>query len=66
MDISGSGSFGSNDSLACTKCGAAMYLIRRGPHPTLGTGWEIQIFICSQCHHEIERSADTDGNPHAA
>jgi hypothetical protein len=57
MDISGSGSFGSNDSLACTKCGGAMYLIRRGPHPTLGTGWEIQM---------IERSADTDGNPHAA
>ena len=64
MDVSGSGSFGSNNKIACPKCSSTMYLIRRGPHPQFGPCWERQIFACSKCHYEIERSADKDGKPH--
>ena len=50
----------------CPECGAAMRLIRRGPHSTLGRGYEQQIFACAKCLHEVERSADKDGKPHTA
>jgi hypothetical protein len=66
MRLNSTGSFGSNDRPICPECGAAMHLIRRGPHPTFGRSWERQIFACSKCLHEIERSADIDGQPHAA
>jgi hypothetical protein len=66
MQISGTGSFGSLDRPVCPECGAAMHLIRRGPHPTFGHNWERQILACSKCLHEVERSADIDGKPHAA
>jgi hypothetical protein len=66
MQLNGSGSFGSNDHPTCPKCATAMHLIRRGPHSTLGPGYERQIFACSKCDYETERSADKDGKPHAA
>jgi hypothetical protein len=42
MRLSSTGSFGSNDRPICPRCGAAMHLIRRGPHPTFGQSWERQ------------------------
>jgi hypothetical protein len=66
MRLGGKSSFGSSDRPICPECGAAMHLIRRGPHPTFGHSWEQQIFACSMCLHEVERSADIDGKPHAA
>jgi hypothetical protein len=66
MCLSSTGSFGSKDRPICPECSAAMHLIRRGPHPTFGQGWERQIFACSKCLHETERSADVDGKPHVA
>jgi ribosomal protein S27AE len=66
MPFTGTGSFGSRDKPTCPKCGAATYLIRRSPHSKFGKGWERQIFACSKCHRKIERSADKDGQPHAA
>ena len=65
MNITGK-SFVSSDTVARPKCGGNMYLIRRGRHAKFGVDWEQQIFACSKCHNEIERSADTDGKPHAA
>jgi hypothetical protein len=62
----GNGSFGSRETPICPECRALMYLIRRSPHPTYGSEWERQVFACSKCIHEIERSADKDGQPHAA
>jgi hypothetical protein len=65
VQFSGSGSFGSHDRPLCPECGAAMLLIRRGRHPTFGPSWEQRIFACAKCLHEVERSADIDGKPHA-
>jgi hypothetical protein len=62
----GTGSFGSHETPVCPECRALMHLIRRTPHPTYGSAWERQIFTCSNCIHAIERSADKDGQPHAA
>jgi hypothetical protein len=66
MRLSSTGSFGSNDRPICAECEAAMHLIRRGPHLAFGHTWEQQIFACSKCLHEVARSADVDGRPHAA
>jgi transposase-like protein len=56
-------SFGTDDELVCPKCSKVMRLTRRGPHTEHGDVYERQTFTCRQCNHEIERSADTHGNP---
>ena len=66
VQLSGTGSFGSHDKPICPKCGAFMHLIRRGPHSAFGLGYERQVFGCSKCDYETERSADKHGKPHAA
>jgi hypothetical protein len=42
-----------------------MSLSRRTPHPEHGDAYERQTFTCRECRHEIERSADSRGKPHA-
>jgi hypothetical protein len=63
MQISGTGSL---DRSVCPEFGSrdAPYWAR--PYPTFGHNWERQIFARSKCLHEVERSADIDGKPHAA
>ncbi len=41
-----------------------MNLIRRSPHSEHGDAYERQIFVCRQCRHEVERSADKRDDPH--
>ena len=55
--------FGVKDHPACPKCGKAMVLVRRTPHPEYGSAFERQTFTCFACDREIERSADAYGNP---
>jgi hypothetical protein len=62
----GTGSFGTYDTPICPDCGALMYLIRRSPHPTYGSGLERQTFACSKCILAIERSVDKEGRSRAA
>ena len=54
--------FGVNDQPACPKCGKALFLTRRTPHPEYGPAFERQTFTCLSCDHAIERSADAYGN----
>jgi hypothetical protein len=61
----GKRSFGADDNPICPACGGTMSLIRRGPHPEHGDGFESQIFECRKCRHEIIRSADKAGDPHS-
>jgi hypothetical protein len=53
--------FGASDTPACPVCKATMYLTRRTPHPTYGSEFERQTFECRSCRHELERSADREG-----
>lgn len=50
--------FGAKDAPICPKCQNSMGLTRRTPHPTYGSGFELQTFTCLVCHHQIERAAD--------
>jgi hypothetical protein len=56
--------FGANDSPICPRCGTAMQLKRRTPHPLYGYDYELQSFACQGCGREIHRSADAAGLPH--
>jgi hypothetical protein len=56
--------FGADDTDVCEKCGGAMSVARRTPHPEYGTAYELQTLGCLACPHTILRSADESGNPH--
>jgi hypothetical protein len=53
--------FDADDRPPCQHCGGLMHLIRRGPHPDFGAGYERQTFLCPKCNAEIVRSADKQG-----
>jgi hypothetical protein len=55
--------FGADDRLVCPECGRTMLLTRRGPDPEYGVAYERQKLTCIVCEHELERSADIDGDP---
>ena len=56
--------YGAADLPACGDCGGQMSLTRRSPHSEHGALYERQTFVCRDCRHEVERSADVSGNPH--
>ena len=56
--------FGAGERPTCPDCGGRMSLIRRTPHSDHGPSYERQTFVCIECRHEAERSADVRGNPH--
>jgi hypothetical protein len=56
--------YGAGDRPTCPDCGGPMSLIRRTPHSEHGDSYERQTFVCLECRHEAERSADVRGNPH--
>jgi hypothetical protein len=53
--------FGTTDTPICPECNNNMRLTRRTPHPVRGNDFELQIFTCRICRHEIERDADLLG-----
>jgi transposase-like protein len=53
--------FGVADTPVCSECKSRMRLTRRGPHPVRGHAFELQNFTCRVCHHEIQRTADRQG-----
>jgi hypothetical protein len=50
--------FGAADLPTCPECNDRMSATRRTPHPAYGKDFELQIFTCRVCRHEIERTAD--------
>ena len=63
MNISHVG-FGADNGPMCLTCRWAMHVTRRMPHTVYGNRYELQTFQCRKCKREIERSADSEGNPH--
>jgi transcription elongation factor Elf1 len=44
----------------CPKCGGAMYVTRRSPHPVIIQG-EKQVMTCHSCGAQASRNIDEDG-----
>jgi DNA-directed RNA polymerase subunit M/transcription elongation factor TFIIS len=47
-----------DDRLSCPKCGNGMILSHRWPHPRHGDVFEVQLFSCQWCSHQLRRVPD--------
>lgn len=52
---------GMTDRPICKSCGSPTSIVRREPHPTLGTGYELQTTACAMCDRYDMRSVDARG-----
>ena len=54
--------FGVEDSPACPLCGKRMALSRRTAHQGFVEEFEVQIFTCSRCDVQVQRTIDEFGS----
>jgi len=53
--------FGADDRPSCPICNKPTLLTRRSPPANYDLRYELQIFVCLVCDHQIERIVDVDG-----
>ena len=53
--------YGRGARVMCPNCGITAYLKRRIPHPTRGSTYELQTFVCQKCGSAETREVFTPG-----